>query len=503
MTTNQRADNVKTNVFSYVRWSSKPQERGDSERRQLEAAQEWCKLRGLTLSDSYMDRGVSAWKGKNQKHALGDLLKVIKPNDYLLIEDADRLSRQDWLSAMNFTASILDKGVTVVTLQNGNEITADRFREDPGCFLQAILRAHLGHDENQKKSFRAKQSWDARKQQLIEQGKPINHRLPAWLTWDKETDKPILNPRKTAVVRRIFDLCINGLGFAAIAKALKETPTISDQRSKWWSPAYVRNILTGRTALGYCDMVEPPVKCYPAAVDEKTFFTANAKIKERRHQTAPRKYAGTSSLFAGLCVCAKCGQPLFRNTSKTGDHRYQYLLCSGWRRGTCEWRTMRYDVFEQTFLGLLLAEDDALVRVLMTGTKEDASPSDENRGKLAQIQKEAEKILRMIDGDDNPSRRLADRLKSLEIEETWLQREIEAGEAKVQTQTPAAQVYEALRREFPVPVLEIKDRARLRELLRGLIEKIVVKLGENEFAVYFKGGRAPYGVKIFAASVKG
>ena len=223
MTTNQRADNVKTNVFSYVRWSSKPQERGDSERRQLEAAQEWCKLRGLTLSDSYMDRGVSAWKGKNQKHALGDLLKVIKPNDYLLIEDADRLSRQDWLSAMNFTASILDKGVTVVTLQNGNEITADRFREAPGCFLQAILRAHLGHDENQKKSFRAKQSWDARKQQLIEQGKPINHRLPAWLTWDKETDKPILNPRKTAVVRRIFDLCINGLGFAAIAKALKET----------------------------------------------------------------------------------------------------------------------------------------------------------------------------------------------------------------------------------------------------------------------------------------
>lgn len=139
-----------------------------------------------------------------------------------------------------------------------------------------------------------------------------------------ETDKPVLDVKKTAIVRRIFDLCSQGLGFAAIAKALKNTPSISDQRSRGWSPTYVRNILTVKTVIGYCDMVEPPVKCYPAAVDEKTYFTANAKIKGRRHQTAPRKYAGTGSLFKGLCVCAKCGQPLFRNTSKTGSHRHHW-----------------------------------------------------------------------------------------------------------------------------------------------------------------------------------
>jgi DNA invertase Pin-like site-specific DNA recombinase len=132
MATKHSENKVKTSAFSYLRWSSQPQIWGDSERRQLQAAEARCRQRGLTLSDRFEDRGVSAWNGKNQERALGDLLRIAKRGDYLLVEDADRLSRRDWLTAQNFVAGIAAKGVTIVTLNDNKEINAERLRLDPG-----------------------------------------------------------------------------------------------------------------------------------------------------------------------------------------------------------------------------------------------------------------------------------------------------------------------------------------------------------------------------------
>ena len=162
------------NVYSYARWSSDGQGDGDSERRQVQMAEAWCQRRGLALTRSDKDEATSAWKGRNQREGSGlfRLLKLVKPGDYLLVEDNDRLSRQDWLTACNFLRDIVEKGVMVVTLTNGNEIDKERFRRDPGCFLPVVLRSHLGHDENEKKSERIKASWEARKASL-RQGKPV------------------------------------------------------------------------------------------------------------------------------------------------------------------------------------------------------------------------------------------------------------------------------------------------------------------------------------------
>src|SRR4029077_6050258 len=75
MTTTKTKQNGR--VFSYMRWSSEPQTWGDSERRQAQAAQDWCCRNGRTLIEqTYADRGISGWKGANrQTGALGALLK--------------------------------------------------------------------------------------------------------------------------------------------------------------------------------------------------------------------------------------------------------------------------------------------------------------------------------------------------------------------------------------------------------------------------------------------
>src|ERR1044071_10345087 len=79
-------------LYSYERWSSAKQDDGDSERRQLAMAESWCQRKGLKLSQQRLvDRGVSAYRGGNQKAELGKLFETIKAGDTLLVEDPDRL----------------------------------------------------------------------------------------------------------------------------------------------------------------------------------------------------------------------------------------------------------------------------------------------------------------------------------------------------------------------------------------------------------------------------
>jgi DNA invertase Pin-like site-specific DNA recombinase len=236
-------------AYSYLRWSTKAQDLGDSERRQLGLAEAFCKANGLRLAEkTYADRGVSAFKGKNRDGELGQLLAILRPGNYLLVEDMDRLSRQDWLSAINFLNEIVVKGVIVVTLANGNRITAQTLRDNPGVFLPAILRAHLGNDENQKKAARIQASWDVRKQNL-KAGKAVRQRLPVWLQWDPKQEKVIVHEEKVAIVRRIFDLAATN-GLLAITRTMANVPVITAHKRAKWNQNLIRRILQNKAALG-------------------------------------------------------------------------------------------------------------------------------------------------------------------------------------------------------------------------------------------------------------
>ena len=116
---------------------------GIPERRQFRVLPKHIARNGLTLADrSFADKGVSGWKGKNREGALGDILKVLQEGDDLLVEDLDRLSRENPLSAMNLLQSIVLKGVTVVSLRDNNTVTKENFYSLP-TFLPSILKASL------------------------------------------------------------------------------------------------------------------------------------------------------------------------------------------------------------------------------------------------------------------------------------------------------------------------------------------------------------------------
>src|SRR5918995_2313550 len=101
-------------AFSYIRFSSKTQQKGESFRRQFEFPVEVCRENGWVLDETLTlsDLGVSAFRGANAKvGALAEFLEAIRigrvlRGSFLIIESIDRLSRSKVGEALQLFISI-------------------------------------------------------------------------------------------------------------------------------------------------------------------------------------------------------------------------------------------------------------------------------------------------------------------------------------------------------------------------------------------------------------
>ena len=90
-------------AYSYLRFSTAEQMRGDSFRRQTQLAKDYAQRHGLELDTAltFNDLGVSAFRGRNARTgALGAFLVAIDDGlvpegSLLLVESLDRVTRQD------------------------------------------------------------------------------------------------------------------------------------------------------------------------------------------------------------------------------------------------------------------------------------------------------------------------------------------------------------------------------------------------------------------------
>src|SRR5271154_2163278 len=67
-------------VYSYTRFSSPAQAKGDSLRRQTKDAADWAAAHGMALDTdlTFHDAGLSAWTGENEGGQLGAFLEAVK-----------------------------------------------------------------------------------------------------------------------------------------------------------------------------------------------------------------------------------------------------------------------------------------------------------------------------------------------------------------------------------------------------------------------------------------
>jgi DNA invertase Pin-like site-specific DNA recombinase len=495
-------------VYSYRRFSTADQLHGDSLRRQTSLADAWAASRGLELDKelSYTDLGVSAFRGRNvDQGALGEFLKAIEDGlveagSILLVESLDRLSRQTARRALRALEGIVDAGITVVTLDNGREYTAEILDRDPMALIEIVLKATLAHDESVAKQARLRQAWIGKREKAVKDGVVLTSKCPGWLelvggSWRVIEDR-------AEVVRRIFELAAQGAGTEAIAELLNRGEVPVFGRGRMWHKTYILKILTNEAVVGnfmphtvhYDDSRRKRRRdptgdrlenYFPAVVDRPVWDTVQALKASSGGRRSPASTTKTtvSHLLAGLAACPSCGSTMTRvtkgNTSKAGKPK---LVCTRAKAGAgCEYRSVDLEAVETALIaGVDRAAseapgpDEGIAEQVRQVEKEIAGTEDGLEGLLDALQRAPD------------SQALVDRLGSLEADLMRLR----SSHQDLLRQSLLADPRGYLRRQAAaVEVLKVEpiDRARANAALRAAVERIVVGYQDGVLEIHWLG----------------
>jgi DNA invertase Pin-like site-specific DNA recombinase len=491
MKTNSKAEGSEVStVYSYLRWSSEAQTLGDSERRQLQQASDWCSRRGLKLSDrTFADRGVSAKAGKNlEEGALGELVRVAKPGDVLLIEDNDRFSRQSPITALSNLSAVVNKGISVVFLRTGVEVNQANFN-DMGVIVPNFFGALLANQENEKRAFRIRQSWEKRYAEL-RSGKATRMKMPGWLK--RDGDNIAVDQAKAQTVKRIFKLALEGWGYRRIAQALNQdnVPTISGQSDRWNGLSIYACVLRNPAVIGQYKLHSgETVSVYPPIVTEQEFYAVAANNKSSKAQRSAPVRAASACLVTGLVKCPACGGPMSHHSSQHRSGKvYKYLVCAQNKAGQAKdpgcAKRVSYEPFERSLLALL--RESALLREAFG--QQQTGKIDEVTAMRGELEAKDKKLNEMLANyEDTPSKAIAARVAVLEAEAEAMRAQLQQRESEEKAQVKPDAAYEVFAAELAEHASEPEFRERIKTCLRSVIEHIQFRTPAH-YTVQLRGG---------------
>lgn len=287
----------------------------------------------------YEDEGISgakAYKRLNWLQMLED--GAMGLYDVVVCKSFSRFGRNqtETLSAIK---QLRAKGIRVVFLEDNLDSEVDNSKF--GLF------AWLAEEEAQKTSQRIKMVWDS----FNKQGKVHVTLAPYGYFYDKEIKNFIVNDIEANVVRRIFNLYLEGYGFNNIARIL-DSDKIPTKRGGKWAGATIRGILTNEFYLG--TLIQGKTRTLDATMKESrkidesewykhennhealiqldVFQEVNQQIQERasrakgtytkEHSNARRN--SNKSLFSNLLVCGECNSTMTIKRKKKDKYKPFY-----------------------------------------------------------------------------------------------------------------------------------------------------------------------------------
>jgi DNA invertase Pin-like site-specific DNA recombinase len=529
-------------AVSYLRFSHPDQMKGDSIRRQTALTEAWCdrnKVR-LDASLSLRDLGVSAFRGKHRenpdKHGLACFLRAVEQSkvprgSYLIIENLDRLSREEERTALRLWMDILDAGINIVQLEPETVFRHDKC--DMIDIFRAIIELSRGHSESARKSHLIGQKWGEKKrrvrageaQQVSQRmGKDryiLTRRIPAWV--QEVNGQLVARPERANIIRHIFDLALSGMGSQQIARKLTVDQVPPFGRCGRWNKQYVLTLLTDRRLTGeyqprHSDGTpdgEPVPGYYPKLIDELELQAVQQEAQKRK--CLPGRVRKFVALFAGLVKNARDGQPYHSALNvRKGRQPCRYLVNSS-AQGHAQLLSFPLRTFERALCALLAELDPHEV---LNGDR----PPDDSLALAAELARIDATLQALADEelDDIPAmakkaRELRDRRKQVAAQLT---------EAKLRAANPLSETFgeiqpllrQALLTELDAPELPPEPpqdtpedeeaqairlaairgqevRLRLRSALRRIVDSIwmlVVPRGDARLAavqILFTGGQ--------------
>lgn len=341
----------------YERLSRDDDQQGESNSiaNQKKLLESYAAQHGFPNPVHFTDDGISGTRF--DRPGFMALMKDVEAGNvaYLCIKDMSRLGR-DYLKVGQIMEMLRQKNVRLIAVNDG----VDSAREDDDFTpFRNIMNEFYCRDTSRKirSTFQAKGKT----------GKHLTGTVIYGYLWNETRDKWLVDPEATEVVKRIYQMTIDGMGPYQIAKKLSEEQVLIPSaylaqhgegvnKNKTfkdiygWGSSTVVEILKKREYLGHTVNFKTrkhykDKKSHYVPEDEWTIFenTHEAIIDQQTFDLVQkirgnvRRYPngwGETAPLTGLLYCADCGGKMYVHRTNNGKRISQYT-CSQYTKVPC------------------------------------------------------------------------------------------------------------------------------------------------------------------------
>ena len=330
-----------------------------------------------------------------------------------------------------------------------------------------------------------------------ERGVPLTTNVPYGYIKDKENPQTwLIDPEAASVVKRIFDMCMNGRGPSQIANQLKadgvltptaykdsmgiKSPNTASENPYGWNSSTVVHILERREYTGctvnfktYTNSIWDK-KQHETPKDQQAIFPGTheriieddvfEKVQMIRQQRHRKTKSGRSSMFSGLLFCSDCGEKLYYGATNNYKPECAFFDCSlHWKhKDKCPTHYIRESVLEcmvlkhmQLVTGYILRYEDHFRSVMESQLRvESAEKLNISKGRLERNEKRIAELKRLFIKiyEDNARGKLNDERFDM-----------------------LSQSYEAEQKQLEAEAVQLKQEIEVQQRQNESIEKFIQK----------------------------
>ena len=478
----------------YARVSSDRQDVDLSVAAQLRALRDYAQRNGYLVAREYVDEAESGRIADRPQFSrmLDEASKPEAPFKEILVWKFSRFTRKRE-HAVAFKSMLRRRGVRVVSITEQADDTPT------GKLLEAIIESvDEFYSENLAQEVLRGMREAATRGFWMTTYAPYGYRRVYVQDGIKKRPKLELNPPADAVVRRIFDMVLQGRSILDVTKTLNSEGIPTTNGRKWLKTtihtmldheAYTGTLVWGAKAKDGA----PPVRvenAHPAIVSKRDFQQARKLLASRAPKKMNPRRASSPYLLSGLVKCETCGKAMTAAEAKSG--RYTYYICHSLLKrgkGTCETPRLNAKSFEKLIVSEIrenvLTESNIrdLVKLL---DEEMDGVAREQRDRLETIEEELEdvkkrlgRIWQVIETTDIEMADASERIR--EHRERKEKLEIAAGEARALLSdrrqfldsADTIATFAAEMGEF----LKTSELTETKAFVRSFVKEIVVKPG--------------------------
>ena len=296
---------------------------------------------------------------------LGEFLEDVKSgrvekSSWLGIEDFDRLSRQNYWDAKAVFEEIVNASITIVTFKDARIFDLQSIRKNPFEFMMALMSMVGANEYTERMSTRAKDAWKSKREAAVTTGKIMSANVPVWINTIVDEVSPSgrvirrhfeLNEEKSAIVRQIIDLFLNGFRYETVAQNSIWKMYQCSHKGESWMPGSIRAILQNEALCGRYIHREKRngkavtiIESYYLPIVTRATYDEIKLLLKSNHKSKTRAINSLANPLQGLCFCT-CGSLMTRVSQRAyrGRKPYQKLVCIGAKTGKHKYKSIELE----------------------------------------------------------------------------------------------------------------------------------------------------------------